>query len=136
MKTKKFFLNTFFLLVIALAVAGCNSSIEDNSNEDTAEKVCNCKNPVKDLPWLKKIVEDIEKNMKNGLTLETVIYQCTYNDGTEGFYRNHYGLASEASTLYDCEGNILENFTSANHKDFEDKWNIQNLKVIWKNFKD
>ena len=119
---KKIIKNTVFFLAMAIAVAGCNGSEKD-------ENGCNFKDPIKDLRWLRKFVEEYDSR---SIKPAAHICQCTYKDGLTGFYCDYVGFNVTEIVLFDCKGNKLEIFNDTNFWDMRDIWNVQNDKIIWK----
>lgn len=91
---KRFITQALFLLAMAVAVTGCNSTPEINNEED--EQL------FADFPWLKEIVDNFNTM---GYNRHARISQCEYKDGI-GFllemcvgcpdfgysFRNHEGI--------------------------------------------
>jgi len=94
------------------------------------EKVCDVKNPLTDLLWLKEVVN-------NTPVLPTNIYQCTYNNDIDGFLIDPcVGCFIYQILLYNCEGTILFDSQKTQNGEIDfNKWNIKNEKLIWTNIK-
>ena len=118
---KKIIKNTVFLLAMAIAVAGCNGSEKD-------ENGCNFKDPIKDLPWIRKLIEEYDSPSKPSATF----CQCTYKDGLTGFFY-HPAVSRPIFFVlfFDCRGNLLERFDISNVNDLHDKWNVRDIKILW-----
>lgn len=88
------------LLFIMLSLIGC----KDDNNED--KNLCYVKNPINELPWLKKIVDEQSTNYCNKI----VIKNYRYND-KNGFLINYCIDCTEGlSIYYDCTGNVICEF--------------------------
>jgi hypothetical protein len=92
---------------------------------EKVDKICNCKNPLKDLPWLREI-----KASFTNCTCQVSIIQADYNRHTV-FYSlmddplcNSYQLIS----LYDCSGNSINTFNSTDQSFVKE---VTNQKVIY-----
>jgi hypothetical protein len=96
-------LTNFFLL--AFALLSCNKN--ELSPEETfmAHTPCGVKNPVKDLPWLKEIINKAESVTERG-TYAGTIHLVEY-EGQSYFIHQPYVMSCMACVVYDCEGNKL-----------------------------
>jgi len=65
--------------------------------------ICNVKNPLTDLPWLKEIVLYYEENNPRNMWIR--VFQTTYKDGI-GFHVCLHGGAF-GSTFHNCEGKVM-----------------------------
>jgi hypothetical protein len=65
---------------------------------------CDFGDPLIDLLWLKKRVNEITSQAQAAsLSITTYIYQCTYGDGKTGFIEDQGNIA----IVYNCEGETL-----------------------------
>ena len=71
------------------------------------DKTCEFNNPLTDLPWLKEIVDGLEKGAEAGNKQHARIYQCTYRDGIGFLIEPCVGCPDSGSTLTNCEGASL-----------------------------
>ena len=71
------------------------------------EKGCDVKNPKKDLPWLKEMIENYEDKAKVGEKVHAKIYQCTYRDGIGFLLETGGNQYPQFSSLINCEGECL-----------------------------
>jgi hypothetical protein len=85
-----------FIFILATGFSSCQKG-----------KVCNVNNPKKDLPWLKELIGDIEKETKAGCSRKIKIYQCTYGGGIDGFMVSTHTGDRNLTSLRDCEGTSL-----------------------------
>jgi len=98
------------------------------------EKICDVTNPLRDLPWLKEI-------KKNGYIypkgMYRNIYQCTYNNGIDGFYIEPcVNCQDYIASLFSCEGTVLFDLQEIiNYKIYHEEWNVEDKKLIWTNVK-
>lgn len=89
------------ILLILLSLIGCD---QENNNKD--ENSCYVKNPINELAWLKKIVDEQSTNNCNKM----IIKNYKYND-KDGFLIDYcVGCADGLSTYYDCSGNVICEF--------------------------
>lgn len=65
--------------------------------------VCDVANPLTDLPWLSKMIADIEMYAPE----DARIYQCTYRDGVGFLLDFCVNCYDPALLLVDCQGNTL-----------------------------
>jgi len=101
--------------------------------KEPEEKVCNVKNPIKDLPWLCELVNQYKK--EEGST-NSYIYQCIYNNGMEGFYIEPCGnCTTYEAYLYNCSGDKLLQIRERDYPGILNEWNIEIKKLIWTNTK-
>ena len=118
--------------ILCLILTASFSACEDKTNSPK-EMVCNVDNPLTDLPWLRKIVE----NSSSHPGIFVSIVQCTYKDGIDGFLVepcNNCFLYTV--NLFSCDGTRLDFLDGiADIKAFTEKWNIENKKEIWTNYK-
>ena len=121
------------LSAVLLMLAGGFYSCQKNKNN-----VCNVKNPLTDLPWLKELANSMNDTKYTGGS----ITQCTYGDGKDGFVivpcvkcqvYNFYLYSCDGTVLDDYLTVALENQDSDIHPTilFDIKWNIQNEKIIF-----
>jgi hypothetical protein len=111
------------LLAVLLMLAGGFSACEKNK-----EKVCNVKNPLTDLPWLKAKVEELTL-LYQETPSDVAIYQCRYGKGQMGFLVDLGNIAS----FYNCEGEVLCATGGVAGVTCPDELNIgfDNRKLIW-----
>jgi len=92
-----------FLMVFTTSFSTCKKE-----NDIPIEKVCDVENPLKDLPWLKEIVDRlIEEDKTSFFKPHARIFQCNYIEGT-GFLLE-MNVASPDGGYYfrNCEGEHL-----------------------------
>ena len=95
------------------------------------EKGCNAKNPKKDLPWLKEMIEDYESRAKAGEKIHAKIYQCTYRDGVGFLIAPCVGCPDAGFSFRDCEGEVLCGGGGISGKDTCSEFNIKKKKLIY-----
>ena len=98
------------IVAIVMLITVCNnnvsSSIKDRDTNDMNNS-CEFDNPLTDLPWLKEIVDGIEKDAEAGYKQHARIYQCTYTDGTGFLLELHIGYPDSGYWLKSCKGESL-----------------------------
>jgi len=127
---KTFLKFTVLSAVLLMLVGGLASCNEKNTNN--YKKVCNVKNPLADLPWLREFIEI--GGPFPGMLVN--IYQCTYNDGAVGFLINPaFNSFYPIIELYNCEGELLDYAGWGSWEKLFEKWNVKNRELIWTNIK-
>ena len=119
---------TVFLLAMAIAVAGCSSSEETNSGDDEQLTL----NQVANLPWLKEIIDGLEKDAEAGYKQHARIYQCEYKDGIGFLLELCVGCPDYGYWLKSYEGESL--CVMWGHAgDSGTEWGVdfENKKLIW-----
>ena len=71
------------------------------------DKACEFNNPLNDLPWLKEIVAELEKDAEAGNKQHARIYQCTYRDGIGFLMEMCVDCPDAGCTLKSCKGTSL-----------------------------
>ena len=73
------------------------------------DKVCNCNNPLEDLPWLKEL-----KASFSNCTCQISIIQATYSKQTVFYPIMNDPLCNsfQQINLFDCSGNTLKTYTT------------------------
>lgn len=89
--------NLILLLVCVLALFGCTKDIVSTKN------YCNAVDPLLELPWLKKIVDDQECNKYSKMT----IYKCEYQQQKGFVVDSCVGCPDSLVTFFDCDGNKI-----------------------------
>jgi hypothetical protein len=113
------------ILCLTLILIMCLSSCKK-------EKHCEVNNPLTQLPWLKEIKKHGYRFSK-GFGME--IYQCTYNNGIDGFYVNPCILCHVyTAALFSCDGTVLADDIE-DSRAFKKEWNLQDMKLIYTNIK-
>lgn len=100
--------------LIALIVFVFNSCDKESTSniEISRNSFCHVKNPLSELSWLKKIVD----NSQNEHSGEIKIFKCIYNN-QESFLINLCWQCPDSSTkLYDCQGNVICDYGSFQQK--------------------
>ena len=115
--------NILKLAVILLIFAGSLSSCEKNKGN---KMVCNVKNPLTDLPWLKDKVAELT-SLYQGQSSHIAIWQCTYGGGYVGFWEGHENVAF----LFDCNGDLLCTMNEATGVTSCPGVDIDLKKLIW-----
>jgi len=82
-------------------VAGCKKDAPKNITG------CNVDNPLTDLPWLKEIIDGLEKDSESGYKHHARIYQCYYKDGIGFLLELCVGCPDFGYWLKNCEGESL-----------------------------
>ena len=66
---------TAILIAFTASFSSCDDNCGCKKTENLPqEKICDVQNPLKDLPWLKKYINDVIKNGEFG----AAIYLCSY----------------------------------------------------------
>jgi hypothetical protein len=100
-------LSTYFSCVILIFVLlSCDKN--DFSPEDAAlvSSACGVKDPTKELPWLKEIINKAENGpdkFSEAGTVQLINYQ-----GQSYFVYQKYVMSCMACLVYDCQGNKLD----------------------------
>jgi hypothetical protein len=94
---------------------------------------CQVKNPLTDLPWLKKMTSGHEYDHSS---VKKIIYKCVFN-GLDGFlisWTSASGIETYTQFL-DCSGNVLCHFGGTDNLNTCPDFNQQTTyrKLIWKN---
>jgi hypothetical protein len=118
---KKILKLTVFSAVLLMLAGGLTFCVKDKN------KICNVKEPIKNLLWLKYWTDFW---IENKIPFE--IYQCTYKDN---FGKEKFGFfidSFDATSLHDCAGTTL---CGSGPEDLPDCWSyeIKNKKLILKN---
>ena len=132
-------ITTLFLVIITLA-SSCDKS-------ESPPATCNFDKPLTDLPWLKEIIDEFEKEKERlGYNRHARIYQCSYNEGIGFLVEMCVGCSNAAYSFRDCEGMFLcgggplgEAICSQLNIDFENKvliWEVEKSTeyYIYENF--
>jgi hypothetical protein len=96
------------LLFVILALTGSCETAQYDPEQQLAA-VCGAKDPLKDLGWLKKQVEDFKRTSALGSSCGMVVWQVTYQ-GQVVFYIEEGGAAccGCGGTLYNCAGEVIK----------------------------
>jgi hypothetical protein len=89
------------------------------------EKICNCDNPVEDLPWLKEL-----KNSFTNCACQISIVQATW-DKQPVFYsimNDPLCNGSQEILLFDCSGALLKSFSMT---DDSFRTEVTNRKILY-----
>jgi|GEM_PF-2888371 len=97
-------LTSVFLLFLAVS---CETA--DYNPEGQPAGACNVKDPVKELAWLNRTVEDFKRNMALYQGCALTIQQATYQ-GETVFLITPWGAAccGCSGTLYNCAGEVVK----------------------------
>ena len=79
----------------------------DNVDEINVIEACNVDNPLTDLPWLKEMVDGVEKDIEAGYKRHARIYLCTYKDGTGFLLEMCVACPDAGYSFVNCEGVVL-----------------------------
>ncbi len=92
---------------------------------EKADKICNCNNPLEDLPWLKEL-----KDSFTNCTCQISIIQATYIKQTVFYQINNDPLCNsfQQINLFDCSGNTLKTYTTIDQT-FSSE--VTNQKIIY-----
>ena len=116
----------FFLLAMCLMGASC---------KENEEKTPEIGNPLTDLPWLKGIVDEFEKNAEvMGYNSHARIYQCAYREGTGFLLEMCVGCPDAVSEFRSSEGTVLRSGKGSSVEDKDDQGlniDFKNKKLIW-----
>jgi hypothetical protein len=97
---------TTCLFLFTLVLLSCDKN--DLSPEDKVliDSACGVNDPIKELAWLKTIVDNAEKGPDKGLYAGTV-QKVHYQEKTYFIYQK-YIMSCMACLVYDCQGNKLD----------------------------
>jgi len=99
---------------------------------DIMNNSCEFENPLTDLPWLKEIIDGIEKDAEAGHKQHAKIYQCTYTDGIGFLLELCVGCPDFGYWLRSCEGESLCTiYGHAGDPCQELNVDFENKKLIW-----
>ena len=92
---------------------------------EKVDKVCNCSNPLEDLPWLKEL-----KTSFTNCTCQMSIFQATYNKQTVFYSIMNDPLCNgyQQINLFDCSGIALKTYNTTDQA-FGNE--VTNKKVIY-----
>jgi hypothetical protein len=92
---------------------------------EKTDKICNCNNPIEDLPWLKQL-----KSSFTNCTCQISVFQAAYKKQTAFYQMMNDPLCDgyQQIVLLDCNGNILKSYTP-NDQAFSDE--VTNRKIIF-----
>ena len=105
----------FLIFAIFILLLGC----------EKVDKVCNCNNPLEDLPWLKEL-----KASFTNCTCQISIIQATYSKQTVFYPIMNDQLCNsyQQINLFDCSGNTLKTYTTTDQAFGSE---VTNQKVIY-----
>ena len=118
------------ILLLALSVSFLSCD-EDKENTNT---VCNVNNPLDDLPWLRKIVNEFEHNaVELDYNPHAIIHQCMYKDGIGFLLEMCVGCPDTGYSFRNCEGQVLCGGGGITGEDncSELGINFESRKIIW-----
>jgi hypothetical protein len=108
------------------------SNIKLNVNTVFANNGQEVENPLTDLPWLKEIIDGIEKDAEAGYKQHARIYQCTYINGTGFLLELCVGCPDSGYWLKSYEGESLcIMYGLAGDPCQELNVDFENKKLIW-----
>ena len=117
----------FLLLSMCLMGAACKENEEKGKTPDF-------ENPLTDLPWLKGIVDEFEKDAEAmGYNSHARIYQCAYRDGIGFLLEMCVDCPDAGYSFRSCEGVVLCGGGGHSGEDncSEFDIDIENKKLIW-----
>ena len=105
----------FLIFVTFILILSCEKN----------DKVCNCNNPLEDLPWLKEL-----KASFTNCTCQISIIQATYSKQTVFYPIMNDPLCNsyQQINLFDCSGNTLKTYTTTDQAFGSE---VTNQKVIY-----
>jgi hypothetical protein len=120
-------------MIVLFVVAGCDKTPKYNIYENHDISACGVNDPLRNIEWLKEIISN--RAQHSGIYMN--IYQCTYNNGNDGFLIEPCVQCDDyTSVLYSCDGSILCNIQGIANKNVSfEEWNIKNVNLIWTNIK-
>jgi len=83
------------------------SYIELNINKESIIYTCEFDNPLMDLPWLKEVIDGLEKDAAAGYKQHARIYQCHYKNGIGFLLELCVNCPDFGYWLKSCEGESL-----------------------------
>jgi hypothetical protein len=101
------------LVGLCLFVVSCEKLEIDKQGIDTTKtpellnESCEFENPLTDLPWLKEIVDELEKDAEAGYKQHARIYQCCYKEGIGFLFELCVDCPDFGYWLKNCEGESL-----------------------------
>ena len=128
--------NLLKFISLWLIIIGSLSSCHEKEAEEEfpEEETCNFDNPLADLPWLKEIVDEFEKEA-NALCYNphARIYQCAYKDGIGFLIEMCVGCLDAGYSFRNCEGVVLCENSGLSGEDNCSELNIdfENRKLVW-----
>ena len=117
-----------FAAFVLISVGGFSACEEKEGT--LKEQVCDVNNPLIDLPWLKKIVDDFENAEE--YRQHARIYQCAYKDGIGFLLELCVGCPDHGYLLTSCTGEslcTLWGIAGNPCKDFD--IDFENKELIW-----
>lgn len=120
--------------VLLLSILCCFilSSCKEEENNPVVI-TCSCENPLKDLPWLKTMVNGFVQDSIAGINHHVRIYKCIYQTNKTGFLIEPCVDCPDAGLdLRDCKGNHLctmWGFTGSNCPEY--KVNFDDAVIIY-----
>lgn len=115
-----------YLVALTLSALILSCKKETLSSDVSA---CGVKDPVKNLSWLKEMIED-EENRPNQLTIRKFEYK-----GQTYFDWSLLVMSCMACRVYDCDGNVLsfgEVYDENEYSDFVEASRGATSKIIWR----
>ena len=109
-------MKNYLFLLIVLVTLSCKDKVQPSS-------ICDVKNPIEDLPWLKAEIDRREKSTSD-IEFYFFIEQGEYNNQTVFLYNNCCPMCNTIIPVYDCSGTKLF--------DLSPGMEIKKIKTLWK----
>jgi hypothetical protein len=94
------------LFLVASIVVSCNTNTISPEESALLHTACGVKDPLKELSWLKTIIDQAE-NGPDRFSYAGTIQMVAYQDQTYFIYQR-YIMSCMACLIYDCQGNQLD----------------------------
>jgi hypothetical protein len=128
-------MRAFLILLVVLFAFSCKKDSVNADSEDEAKgakvDVCDIKDPVNELPWLKKIIEDVKAKKEQNITTITLVEvkgRPVFN-----YYVSYMSCIGCIS--YYCDGSRLDmsSYSQEELREYQDNiWGTGGKrKVIW-----
>lgn len=91
------------ILILTLCFCFVNASCEDNKAAQIS--FCNSDEPVKEISWVKALLEDFESSERKE---QVILYK--YNDNEVLLVNRCYQCPDAMTEVYDCEHNVICQF--------------------------
>ena len=134
------------ILILFLVCCSCQNESNADGNDESFKgqidnvdifrnviEACNVKNPLTDLPWLKEMVDGVEKDVEAGYKHHARIYQCAYKNGIGFLLEVCVDCPDAGYSFRNCEGVVLCGGGGITGEDNCPEFDIdfENKELIW-----